>query len=489
MDRTHHTRRTFLKSITAVTAAIISKSTALAAQPDLAQSPRPAAEKPNFIIVFTDDQGYQDVGCYGSPLIRTPRLDRMAAEGVRFTDFYAQTVCGPSRAALMTGCYPLRVAKKHNRVDVHPMLHAKEITIAEILKTVGYTTACFGKWDLAAHRQAGFDPELLPTKQGFDYFFGTPTSNDSVVNLLRNEMVIEKKADMSTLTKRYTDEAIKFIRTNSTRPFFVYIPHTMPHTKLAASEQFRGKSRRGIYGDVIEEIDYNTGRILDTITDLALDHNTYVIFLSDNGPWAIKKDHGGASAPLRGAKTSTWEGGLRVPCIMRAPGKIPPATLCRRIASTMDILPTLASIAGAKLPTDRTIDGRDIAPLIHNKNPETVPERPFFYYQHTHLQAVRSGKWKLHLPRPANPPWTPNWAPHIDPADVFEITEPLLYNLETDIAEAKNIAAENPKVVKRLLKLTESARNDIGDYNHIGKNARFYDPQPKRPDTEKWLNK
>ncbi len=207
--------------------------------------------KPNFIVIFTDDQGYQDVGCFGSPLIRTPNLDRMAREGIRFTNFYAQTVCGPSRAALMTGCYPLRVAKRRNQVDIHPYLHTDEVTIAEVLKGAGYATAAFGKWDLAGHRQSGYDPALLPTKQGFDYFFGTPTSNDNVVNLLRNDEVLEKRADMSTLTRRYTDEAIAFIRRSAGTPFFVYIPHTMPHTKLAASADFRGKSKRGLYGDVI----------------------------------------------------------------------------------------------------------------------------------------------------------------------------------------------------------------------------------------------
>jgi len=480
MDDSKQTRRDFLKTIGLAVAALRA--------PAFANSQTSAPDKPNFIIIFTDDQGYQDVGCFGSPLIETPRLDRMADEGVRFTSFYAQTVCGPSRAALMTGCYPLRVAKRNNQMDIHPYLHTKEITVAEVLKDAGYATACFGKWDLAGHRQAGFDHNLLPTRQGFDYFFGTPTSNDSVVNLIRNETVIEKKADMNTLTRRYTDEALAFIRDKRDRAFFVYIPHTMAHTKLGASAQFRGKSKRGLYGDVVEEIDWNVGRILDAVRELGLDDKTYVIFMSDNGPWAIKKEHGGSALPLRGAKTSTWEGGLRVPCIMRAPGRIPAGIMCDEIASTMDMLPTLARLAGGKTPTDRVIDGHDISALMHGEKGATSPTEAFFYYQHTHLQAVRSGKWKLHLPRPANPPWTPNWTRHIDAEDVFDIEEPMLFDLSTDIGERRDVAGGHPAVVGRLLELAERARSDIGDYNRIGKNARFFDPQPRRPDVAKWID-
>jgi len=477
------TRRGFLKALGLGVAAA-------AARPGSAEQERPATPgKPNFIIVFADDQGYEDIGCFGSKRIRTPRLDRMAREGRRFTSFYAQTVCGPSRAALMTGCYPLRVAKKDNRVDIHPYLHSREITIAEVLKGVGYATGCFGKWDLAGHLQRGYAQELLPTRQGFDYFFGTPTSNDSIVNLLRNEEVIEKKADMNTLTWRYTDEAMAFIRKNREEPFFVYIPHTMPHTRLGGSEQFRGKSERGLYGDVIEEIDWNVGRILDLLRELGLDDRTYVVFTSDNGPWAIKGDHGGSAKPLRGAKTSTWEGGLRVPCIMRAPGRIPPGTVCDEIASTMDLLPTLAKLAGAKPPTDRVIDGHDISGLVHGDRGAVSPTKAFFYYQHTHLQAVRSGNWKLHLPRRANPPWTPDWARHIGKEDVIDIPKPMLFDLERDIGEQHDVADENPAIVQRLLGLAEQARDDIGDYNRIGRNARFFDPQPKRPDAAKWQAK
>jgi len=438
--------------------------------------------RPNFVVVFTDDQGYQDVGCFGSPKIRTPRLDALARGGRRFTSFYAQTVCGPSRAALMTGCYPLRVAKKNNRVEVHPRLHAKEITLAEVLKQVGYATAAFGKWDLAGHSQTRFEPDLLPTRQGFDTFFGTPTSNDSRVDLYRDEKLLEKSADMAQLTRRYTDEAIAFLRASKAGPFFLYLAHTMPHTRLAASKPFRGKSKRGLYGDVIEEIDWNVGRIVDEVRDLGLAERTYVIFTSDNGPWAIKGPHGGSAAPLRGAKTSTWEGGLRVPCIVWAPGRVPPGTSCDEVASTMDLLPTLAKLAGASVPTDRVIDGHDITPLLHGTPGAKSPTEAYYYYQHTHLQAVRSGKWKLHLPRPAEPPWTPKWARHIKPEDVIEIPKPMLFDLETDIGERNDVADKHPDVVARLLKLAERAREDIGDYNRAGKGARSFDPGPKRPD-------
>lgn len=251
-----------------------------------------ADEKPNFVVIFTDDQGYGDVGCFGSPDIRTPQLDAMATQGMKFTHFYAQPICGPSRAALMTGCYPMRVAERGNVKQVHPILHSDEITVAEVLKTQGYATACFGKWDLAKHAQSGFFTDLFPTRQGFDYFFGTPTSNDRIANLYRNEELIEPETDMSTLTRRYTDEAIAFMEKNIDEPFFVYIPHTMPHTKLAATPQFKGKSKRGLYGDVIEEIDFNVGRLLDAIRKQGIEKRTYVLFASDNGPWLIKnKNH------------------------------------------------------------------------------------------------------------------------------------------------------------------------------------------------------
>lgn len=440
------------------------------------------SDKPNFILIFADDLGYGDLGCYGNEVIRTPNLDRLAVEGIRFTSFYAQTVCGPSRAALMTGCYPLRVAKQANRVEIHPRLHSEEVTLAEVLKAAGYATGCYGKWDLAGHTQTKYEPKLLPLQQGFDDFFGTPTSNDGVVHLIRGNEIIERKADMGTLTQRYTDEAIRFIHQHRGQPFFVYIPHTMPHTRLAASKQFRGKSRRGLYGDVVEEIDWNVGRILDTLRELRLDEKTYVIFISDNGPWWIKRKNGGSSGPLRGAKTSTWEGGVRVPCMMRAPGRIPAGIVCDKIASTLDLLPTLARLGSGKPPTDRIIDGHDITPMVHGARGASSPTKALFHYVHTHLQAVRAGRWKLHLARPAKPPWTPNWAHHIPAKDVFEIETPLLFDLDADIGETTDVAAQQPEVVARLLALAETARQSIGDYNRIGAQARFFDGQPRRPD-------
>ncbi len=457
-------------------------------------SPVEAERKPNFIIIFTDDQGYQDVGCFGSPEIKTPRLDRMASEGRKFTSFYAQTVCGPSRAALMTGCYPLRTAKKRKPVDIHPYLHPEEITIAEVLKTQGYATAVFGKWDLAGHSQRpfddtkkrGYDLDLLPLHQGFDYYFGTPGSNDAVVNLIRNNEMIEEKADMGLLTKRYTDEAIGFIRNHKDEPFFVYLAHTMPHTLLGVSEDFKDKSERGLYGDVIEEIDFNVGRILDTVNELKLQDNTYVLFFSDNGPWFKKGDHGGSALPLRGAKTSTWEGGLRVPCIMWAPGRIPAGTTCDEIAATMDMMPTLAKLAGTTAPKDRIIDGHDITNLMHGVEGAKSQKKAYYYYQHTHLQAVRAGQWKLYLPRPAEPAWGPKWAGHIDPKDVFDIDEPLLYNLQADIGEQTNVADKHPEIVKRLLKLAKKAQKDIGDYNIRGQGIRNYEAFDPRPNVGEW---
>ena len=450
---------------------------------------------PNFVVIFTDDQGYQDLGCFGSPDIRTPRLDAMAKQGMKFTSFYAQSVCGPSRAAIMTGCYPLRVAERGNIKNVHPILHSDEITIAEVLKTKGYATACFGKWDLAKHSQSGFFIDLFPTRQGFDYFYGTPTSNDGVANLYRNEKLIEPKSNMATLTKRYTDEAIGFMTKHKDEPFFVYIPHTMPHTRLDASPQFKGKSKRGLYGDVIEEIDFNSGRILDAVKELGLEKKTYVLFTSDNGPWLIKNknwedghlpgDHGGSAGPLRSGKVSTFEGGQRVPTILWGPDRVPEGKTCDRLASTLDILPTFAALAGAETPKDRVIDGQDITHLFHGEFDMADPDKAFYYYLRVHLQAVRQGKWKLHLPRDAKPvgaaPFSNNT--HIAAADRIGFDSPFLVDLEKDIGETTNVAEANPRVVKRLLGLAEAMREDLGDYDRVGKNMRFFDAIDPRPTT------
>ncbi len=461
----------------------------------LAKPPPP----PNFVIIFADDMGYGDAGCFGSKDIRTPRIDRMAKEGMRFTSFYAQPICGPSRAALMTGCQPLRVAEVGNIKNVHPELHDKEITIAEVLKTKGYATACFGKWDLARHSQLKFNPKLMPNHQGFDYFFGTPTSNDGFVDLYRNGKRIEEKADMNLLTQRYTNEVIGFIKANQSKPFFVYLPHTMPHTRLGASNKFKGKSPRGLYGDVIEEIDHSTGQILDALGELGLEKNTYVLFTSDNGPWLIKNqgkidgtlegDHGGSAGILRSGKVSTWEGGQRVPAVFWAPGRIRPNTTCKTMASTLDILPTFTTLAGAKTPKDRDLDGEDISRLLAGRFDEARMEKVYYYYLRTTLQAVRQGKWKLHLPRPAKRPWLAPFAQnkHIHPKDDAAFGEPLLYDLEGDVSETTNVAQANPKVAKQLLAIAEKARTEIGDYNRIGSGARFFDEGVHRPDVKKWI--
>jgi arylsulfatase len=463
---------------------------------DLATACQSESERPpNFVVIFTDDQGYADVGCFGSPDIRTPRLDEMAAAGLRFTDFYAQPVCGPSRAALMTGCYPMRVAERGKTKQVHPILHSDEITIAEVLKTKGYATACFGKWDLAKHAQEGFYTDLLPTHQGFDYFYGTPTSNDRIANLYRNEELIEPETNLATITKRYTDEAIGFMEKHQNEPFFVYIPHTMPHTKLDASAQFKGKSKRGLYGDVIEEIDFNVGRILDSIEKLGLTDNTYVVFTSDNGPWLIKnkdfadghlpRDLGGSAGQLRSGKVSTFEGGVRIPCIVWGPGRVPAGISCNSIASTLDIFPTFAAMAGADLPTDRVIDGQDIQHLLHGKFDEADANKAYYYYLRVHLQAVRQGKWKLHLPRAKEPvgaaPFGRNV--HIAPADRVGFAKPFLVDLENDIGETTDVSDQHPKVVEQLLGLAETMRGDLGDYDRVGTNMRFFDLTGERPAT------
>ena len=456
------------------------------------------AERPNFIVVFADDLGYADLGCFGSTQIRTPRIDTLAKEGMRFTSFYAQPVCGPSRAAIMTGCYPLRLAEAGNIKRTHPAVHTKEITVAEVLKTRGYATGCFGKWDLAEHSQRNFKPHLMPNHQGFDYFFGTPTSNDGFVDLYRNAERIEEKAPMATLTQRYTDETIAFIERNKDKPFFVYLPHTMPHTRLAASEAFKGKSPRGLYGDVVEEIDHNVGRIVDAVKRMKLEGKTYIIFTSDNGPWLIKNkgkvdgtlpgDHGGSAGPLRSGKVSTWEGGQRVPTIVWAPGRVPAGKSCDAIASTLDVLPTLAALAGADVPTDRKIDGENVAHLLRGDVAKATPGKAYYYYATTHLQAVRQGPWKLHLSRPAKLPWS-KWSPnrHIAPVDDAAIPTPQLYNLDDDLGESNDIAAKHPDIVARLMNLADSARADIGDYDRIGAGARFYDEDPKRPESQKWI--
>ena len=451
------------------------------------------AEKPNFIVIFTDDLGYNDLSSYGSETIKTPRIDQLAEEGVKFTSFYAQNVCGPSRSALLTGSYPLRNAKKHNTVTTHPFLHLNEITIAELLKPQGYVSGVFGKWDQAGHFVYKFDPELMPNKQGFDYFFGTASSNDLYLHWLENEKTLEREADMATATQVLTDKAIAFMERNKDKPFFVYLPHPMPHVKLDATPEFKGKSAGGLYGDVVEELDYNVGRIVDFLKEHQLEKNTYVIFTSDNGPWYMERSQphiergqandGGSALPLRGHKITQWEGGSRVPCIVWRPGTVAAGVESDEIVRTIDFFPTFAALAGAQMPTDRIIDGVDVSDLLHGKPDAKSPSDSFLYYMTTQLIAVRKGDWKLHLP--VKEKVFSQFEVYSKVEDIYPLGEIQLYNLKKDIGETTNVAAQHPDIVKELLALAETAREDIGDYDRIGKGARFYDPQTKRPDINK----
>ena len=425
-----------------------------------------AAETPNFIIILADDQGYGDLGCFGAKDLRTPNVDRMAAEGTRLTSFYAAPVCTPSRAALLTGCYAIRVGLAERVLFPYSNigLNPDEITIAKLLKGRGYQTACIGKWHLGHH------PQFLPSKHGFDYHFGTPYSNDMgsreytqpkflapPLPLLRNGELIEQNPDQRYLTRRYTAEAISFMRANRSRPFFLYLAHNMPHRPIAASEEFQGKSGRALYGDAVEEIDWSTGEILRAVSELGIEGRTLVLYTSDNGPAGAAARDSGSAGTLRGRKASTWEGGLRVPCIVRWPGKVSKARVSDEVVSTMDILPTFARLAGASLPAGRTIDGVDAWQVLASGEAGKSKTEAFFYYQNLRLQAVRSGRWKLHVERP-------------DSKEKL----PLLFDLDADIGETRNVAPQHADVVKRLLALVEGARRELGDAatGSIGKGVR-----------------
>lgn len=407
------------------------------------------AKKPNFVIVFTDDQGYGDLSGYGSKTIRSPRLDQMAREGLKLTGFYVQPLCGPSRAALMTGCYPSRVIRKWT-------LAGSEITMAEVLKSAGYATGCIGKWDLSGRR---FVEGRLPTDQGFDYYFGTLGATDSGhVAFYRNKEPAGETDDMGSLTGRYTDEAIAFIRQHKDEPFLLYLPHSMPHVKIGASEQFRGKSKGGLYGDVIEELDWNTGRLLDAIKELGLAENTIVLFTSDNGPWLVKGDMAGTAGPLRGGKTTAWEGGFRVPCILWG-GRIPGGRESNELVASIDLMPTFARMAGAAVPTDRVIDGCDQGPFLTGASAKSARDT-FLFYTQDQLRAVRKGRWKLFVGK-----GSANNTPAPDKSE--------LYDLEADLGETTNVAAAHPDVVKQLSELAAKALEDIGEGSKPGKNARL----------------
>jgi len=445
-------------------------------------------DKPNFIIILTDDQGYNDLGCFGSPLINTPNVDQLAKEGLRLTNFYAQPICGPSRTALLTGSYPLRVAEVGNIKRIHPMVHPNEILLPELLSEAGYKTGAIGKWDINGHSSNFVNDKILPTKMGFDYWFGTPTSNDQGIKAVyRNENIIEDKITVDNITQVYTKEALQFIDSNKDEPFLLYVAHNMPHTKLGASKNFKGKSKSGLYGDAIEELDWSVGEIKQKIKNLDLDRNTIIIFTSDNGPWHARGTHAGSSFPLRGGKISTWEGGVRVPCVIWGDGNLKSGIDFNKVVSTMDFLPTLAKIGGAKMPENYVFDGKDISSHLLIDGDQKTLDETYYYYSYTHLQAVRSGDWKLVRPRPQAPEWIPISKQSVWKREDMESVRDLeLYNLKSDISERRNVASLYPEKVNELKLLIEKAQNEIGDYNIIGKGARFFDNKTKRPDATRW---
>jgi len=427
-----------------------------------AEPTRPA--KPNIVIVFIDDMGYGDIGPFGATKQRTPNLDRMAREGMRFTNFYAAPVCSVSRAQLLTGCYGARVSVPGvygpgGRNGLNPAEH----TIAERMKENGYATQCIGKWHV------GDQPEFLPTRQGFDHYFGIPYSNDMqkksvatgqrVVPLLRDEKVEELLTDdaQSRIVERYTDEALGFIRRSKDQPFLLYLAHTAVHTPIYPGAAFAGKSANGRFGDWVEEVDWSTGRILDALRELKLDESTLVIFTSDNGPWLIKGADGGSSGPLRGGKGSTWEGGVRVPTLARWPGKIAPGSVCDAVAGTIDLLPTAVALAGGSVPAAPVIDGRDISPLLLGKSAAS-PREAHYYFGGYQLEAVRQGPWKLAI-APQNETMGKGTLPDASgPA-------PRLYNLDQEIGEKTNVADKHPDIVSKLQLLATRMSNEIGGKN------------------------
>ena len=433
---------------------------------------RTAAEtkpaKPNIVIILVDDMGYGDIGPFGATLQKTPRLDRMAQEGIKFTSFYAAPVCSASRAQLMTGCYAARVSVPGVYSPASPHgLNPAEPTIAKRLKALGYATICIGKWHL------GDQPEFLPTKQGFDHYFGLPYSNDMqltakathqrVVPLMRDDKVIEMLAEpeQARLVERYTDEAVKFICENRDRPFFLYLPHTAVHAPHHPGAAFVGKSGNGLYGDWVEEVDASTGRILDTLRELNLDERTLVIVTSDNGPafYATRTTISGhaSAGPLRGWKGSTWEGGMREAMIARWPGKIPAGSTCDAVSGTIDLLPTCVTLAGGAVPSEPVIDGRDISPLLLGKSTISPREAHYYtaFYSHLPFDAVRQGPWKLAIDPQREGMGIEKLSP--DAAG----NAPRLYNLEIDIGERTDVAAKHPEIVAKLLNLVAKMNDEI----------------------------
>jgi arylsulfatase A len=409
--------------------------------------------QPNIILINCDDLGYGDLGCYGSQVNKTPALDQMAQEGMRFTDFYmASPVCSPSRGAMLTGCYPPRIGfgSFDGRGVLFPGqplgLHPDETTTAQLLKDAGYATKIVGKW------HCGDQKEFLPTRHGFDSYYGIPYSNDMGIQkeddiypplpLLRDEQVIQAQPDQRAITERYVEESVRFIRDQQNTPFFLYFAHMHVHLPHYPPERFVRESENGVYGAAVACIDWATAVLFHELKSLGLDDNTLVIFTSDNGSRA--RDEGGSNNPLRGTKGTTWEGGQRVPCIMRWPGKIPAGTVCNELTLSMDLHPTLANAGGAQLPTDRIIDGKDIGPLMTAQANAQSPHDAFFYYKQNSIEAVRSGQWKLHLRKGDQ-----------------QLQE--LYDLNADIGETTNRYEQHPDVVEALTAKVNACRKELGD--------------------------
>ena len=438
------------------------------------------ASQPNFIIIFTDDQGYGDLGCFGSKTIRTPNIDRLAEEGRKFTSFMvASPVCTPSRAALLTGCYPKRVGM-HQHV-LFPSstkgLHPEEHTIADHLKSQGYATACFGKWHLGHH------PEVLPTSNGFDTYYGIPYSNDMnhpdnkgkpkggpdgmdilwkdpestltkwKTPLFEDEKIVELPVDQRTVTRRYTQKAIDFVKAHRDEPFFVYLPHSMPHIPLYVPDDVRDPDPKNAYINTIEHIDHEVGRLLNVLDQLKLTENTYVIYATDNGPWLPFKHHGGSAGPLRDGKGTTFEGGQRVPCLIRGPG-IPAGTVCGELTGTIDVLPTIAAITGKSLPKGKKIDGMDVSGLWKGQTEKSPREEFIHYTSRGDLEGLRQGNWKLLVKKPRAPRNRQKSAPAKPP-------QILLFDLEKDLGEKNNVAKANPQIVTRLQKRMEELDGEV----------------------------
>ncbi|MGV8096140.1 MAG: sulfatase [Mangrovibacterium sp.] len=450
--------------------------------------------KPNIILIFVDDMGYGDLNCYGAIQYKTPNLDRMAAQGIRFTNFVsAQAVCSASRAGILTGCYPNRLGITGALMpDARIGLNPEEETIPEILKKNNYKSAAIGKWHLGHLR------EFLPVQQGFDEYLGLPYSNDMwpvnfdgtpaaknsnkskypVLPLIEgNEKIREIRTleEMSDLTTIYTERAVRFITENRHRPFFLYLAHSMPHVPLAVSDKFKGKSEQGMYGDVIMEIDWSVGEIMKTLEKNKLDKNTLVIFTSDNGPWLNFGNHAGSTGGLREGKGNSFEGGQRVPCLMKWTGNIPGGTVCNRLASTIDILPTLAAITGSALP-EKKIDGVNILPLLLGDEKANPREYFLYYYRKNSLEAIRKGHWKLVFSHPGRT--YVGFKPGADgfPGDVsnsFQFEE-ALYDLRRDPGERYDVKEFYPEVFAELSKMADQAREDLGDdlLQIKGKNVR-----------------